>query len=151
MIVGQVVEHIPSTKKAPAHYVDNKKFFELREGSRRPIRINPCRLLTRGTGGINYKKTFPGNPGLLASLINMLPQEKAVFVFRGTLIGFILRGVTIFIFNIVIYFNRHVPIIGYTLLNVKSSFVRNVFFLRFFDRSLININVIYMLSHHFYQ
>ena len=28
MIVGQVVEHIPSTKKAPAHYVDNKKFFE---------------------------------------------------------------------------------------------------------------------------
>ena len=28
MIVGQVVENVPSTKKAPAHYVDNKKFFE---------------------------------------------------------------------------------------------------------------------------
>jgi hypothetical protein len=65
-------------------------FFQLRKGCRRPIWINPSRLLTRGTGGINYKETFTRYPSLLASLINMLPQEETVFVFWGTLIGFIL-------------------------------------------------------------
>ena len=38
MIVGQVVEHKPSTeKKAPAHYVDNKKFYEALVEHRRGI------------------------------------------------------------------------------------------------------------------
>jgi hypothetical protein len=38
MIVGQVVERKPSTeKKAPAHYVDNKKFYEALVEHRRGI------------------------------------------------------------------------------------------------------------------
>ena len=87
--------------------------FKLRKRCKRPIGVNPSWLLTRGTRSINYKKTFTRNTGLFASLINVLPQKKTVFIFRCTLIGFILRGVTIFIFNIVIYLNRHVPIIAY--------------------------------------